>query len=188
MKTTKSNRGITSSISVRRALLTAVLYYTYTPNIKLGKTNKTMATATKAQILATYRTLTRLVKALPSNQKPERQMTEVRQMFRKNATLTDPIDIENSIRQAGEKISYLRIVTPKKSTDQAARSRTGTKRWVYTKDGTVQVEGEGTKRDGNGRVLSNWDGNNLDPCSVKIHNGQLKRMGFANNLHAKGIF
>lgn len=61
------------------------------------------------------------------------------------------------------------------------------KRWVYTKDGAIQVEGKGTVRDG-GRVLSNWDGQNMDPCSVSKHNGQLKRMGFLNNLHAKGLF
>jgi len=46
----------------------------------------------------------------------------------------------------------------------------------------------GTLRGPDGRVISNWNGKNMDPCSVNIHKGQLKRMGFQNNLHAKGIF
>lgn len=144
--------------------------------------------ASKSNVLSTYRTLTRLVKLLPSNQKPEKQLQELRQTFRKNAALTDEMEIKTCIQQAGEKIAYLRIMTPKKSSNTAAEEG-NTKRWIYTKDGPVQVEGSGagTARDG-GRVLSNWTGSNMDPCSVKRHNTQLKRMGFQNNLHAKGLF
>lgn len=78
-------------------------------------------------------------------------------------------------------------MTPKRSVGSDAADSNGRKRWVYTKDGAVQIEGEGAKRDG-GRVLSNWDGKNMDPCAMKTHNGQLRRMGFQNNLHAKGLF
>ena len=143
----------------------------------------TMIATSKPTIISTYRTLTRLIKLLPSKQKPEKQLQEVRQTFRKNSVLTEEADIKSCIQQAGEKIAYLRIVTPKKSSTE------GNKRWVYTKDGAVQIDGngEGTTRDG-GRVLSNFDGKNLDPCKVNMHNGQLRRMGFQNNLHAKGLF
>jgi hypothetical protein len=60
-------------------------------------------------------------------------------------------------------------------------------RWVY-KDGERLAVEHGTIRDSKGRVVSNWDGNNLDPESVKRHRQQLKRAGFVNNQHAKGIF
>jgi len=33
-----------------------------------------------------------------------------------------------------------------------------------------------------GTTVSNWDGKNLDPCSVKRHNSQLRRAGFMNNV------
>lgn len=33
-----------------------------------------------------------------------------------------------------------------------------------------------------GTIVSNWDGKNLDPCSVKRHNSQLRRAGFMNNV------
>jgi hypothetical protein len=139
--------------------------------------------ATKPTILSTYRTLSRMIKLLPAKQKPEKQLQEVRQTFRKNYALTDEADIKTCIQQAGEKIAYLRIITPKKSSTE------GNKRWIYTKDGPVQVAGSGagTPREG-GRVISNFDGKNLDPCSIKTHNSHLKRMGFQNNLHAKGLF
>jgi hypothetical protein len=141
----------------------------------------------RKSVLSIYKNLTRLIQALPPKQKPERQLQELRQTFHKNASLTDPIQIKECIQQAGEKIAYLRIMTPKRSVGSDAADSNGRKRWVYTKDGAVQIEGEGAKRDG-GRVLSNWDGKNMDPCAMKTHNGQLRRMGFQNNLHAKGLF
>lgn len=141
---------------------------------------------TKTQILSTYRTITRLIKGLPSNQKPQQQLASVQETFRENTTLTDPLEIKSSFQKAGEKIAYYRIITPKTSSNITSGSN-GTKRWVYTKDGAVEIDGEGKARL-KGRVISNWDGKNLDPCSIKTHQGQLKRMGFANNLHAKGLF
>ena len=38
------------------------------------------------------------------------------------------------------------------------------------------------------RPISNWTGNNLDPDSVKRHYMNLKRAGFKDNAHAKGMF
>ena len=152
-------------------------------HFKVTHKQRIAMSATKLTILSTYRTLTRMIKLLPSKQKPEKQLQELRHTFRKNSALTDEAEIKTCIHQAGEKIAYLRIITPKKSSTE------GNQRWIYTKDGPVQVEGSeaGTGRSG-GRVLSNWDGKNLDPCSIKTHNSQLRRMGFQNNLHAKGLF
>jgi hypothetical protein len=145
---------------------------------------------TRSNVLSTYRTLLRLIKLLPNNQKPEQQLLQARELFLKNSSLTDEEEIRSCLKQAGEKIAYLRIVTPKKSS-LSSSSSSANMRWIYTKDGPIQVDGfsemKGTLRDGR-RVVSNWDGNNLDPCSVKIHNAQLKRMGYVNNLHAKGLF
>lgn len=60
-------------------------------------------------------------------------------------------------------------------------------RWIY-KDGEKYENVNGTIRGAKGRVHTNWDGKNLDPESVKRHRQQLKRCGFVNNAHAKGIF
>ena len=61
------------------------------------------------------------------------------------------------------------------------------KTYVYNKGG------EGASEVGEGKIVerarvSNFDGKNLDPCQVKRHYHGLKRCGFVNNLHAKGIF
>ena len=154
-------------------------------------TASTAVQITKLQVTSTYRTITRLIKLLPANQQPEKQLDEIRQAFRKNASLTDQDEIQTRMNKAGEKIAFLRIVTPKKKPNVEDKSgQVSSKRWIYTKDGPVEIDadGKGTMRDSNGRVVSNFGGKNMDPCHVKTHNGQLKRMGFANNLHAKGLF
>lgn len=159
----------------------------------------------RESILSIYRHLARLIKVQKPASSQRWQLKELNSTFRKNASLTDPTEIQQCVREAGEKIAYLRIMTPKRVLKQmnannsdngnepSGSSSSSSKRWVYTKDGVVEiVEGEdgnasAFRRDG-GKVVSNWDGKNLDPCAVKTHHGQLRRMGFQNNLHAKGLF
>jgi len=182
----------------------------------------TTSTCTKTTALHCYRTLSRLIRLLPStkdddsnlNKNKHKQIIsfqsaqeQLRSTYRSNASLTDQIQIQDCLREAGEKIAYLRIITPKprrnvnspssnssssSNNSENATNSTGTKRFVYTKDGVVEVGADGnsggTLRDSKGRVISNWDGKNMDPCSVKMHRQQLKRAGFQNNLHAKGLF
>jgi hypothetical protein len=135
-----------------------------------------MATATTAPgIASAFRTLMRLASRLPEKQRVG-ALTQIRVQFRsplQDATLNE------KLKEADAKIAYLRIITPKhRSTSDAGR-------WIY-KDGQP-VQTSGTTRSGK-NVHTNWTGNNLDPCSVKRHKVSLKRAGFVNNVHAKGIF
>lgn len=179
---TKRTNGSRCSLSVVRPPLISNL-------ASLPLTCSTMSAAAATQrttVLSTYRILSRLVRCMPkSKQGPALQ--ELREGYRKN--LSAPQDqVDELINEAGKKIAYLRIITPKREwTGSAAqRSEDGTTRWVYSSDGK-SADGKGTVRK-SGQVHSNWDGSNLDPCSVKRHNQQLKRAGFVNNLHAKGLF
>jgi hypothetical protein len=130
------------------------------------------------QVQQKYRDLAKLVKRLPENTL-DKAWQELRTGFRKPLVTGDSVDAR--LQAADERMSFLRMVTPKKE----ASNQSGT--WVY-KDGK-RLDGEtGTVRDANGKVHSNWNGKNLDPCSVKIHSQQLKRMGYLNNAHAKGYF
>lgn len=117
---------------------------------------------------------------------PEKQQTgawnQLREGYRKNIDESDPKMIDELIEEAGKKIAFLRIVTPKETSNQA-----GVTRWVYKSSGEKDANGKATTRK-TGQVVSNFTGSNHDPCNVKIHNQQLKRMGFVNNLHAKGLF
>ena len=110
----------------------------------------------------------------------EQAWEELRTSFRKPLAAQESLDAR--LQVADERMSFLRMITPK---DRSSTGNGGT--WVY-KDGERLKNQNGTLRDSNGRVVSNWDGKNLDPDSVKIHKHQLKRAGFVNNAHAKGLF
>lgn len=60
---------------------------------------------------------------------------------------------------------------------------TGATRVVY-RDGKVIEGAEARKRDK--AVHNNWDGRNLDPDSVRFHQKNLARAGFANHQHVIG--
>ena len=124
--------------------------------------------------------LAQLIKRLPEKSR-EKGWNELRSGFRSPLATEESID--DRLRKADERLSFLRIMTPK--TTRSSDEQGG--RWIY-KDGEVLKDGVATSRDGTKRVVSNWDGKNLDPDSVKRHNQQLRRAGFVNNAHAKGIF
>ena len=124
-----------------------------------------------------YRELYRLIQRLDPSQQ-QKSIDELRSSYRKDIEKDE--DVDSLLHEAGKKIAYLRIVTPKK------KPSSDSGRWIY-KNGEVMSDENATARN-SGRVVSNWNGSNLDPCSVKRHNQQLKRAGFVNNLHAKGIF
>lgn len=127
-----------------------------------------------------YRELAKLVKRLPEKQQSQGWQelgTSFRQPIAEGETL------ETRLQAADSRKSFLRMITPK---DRSTSSKGGGT-WIY-KDGERLERTAGTLRDSNGRVVSNWDGKNLDPDSVKRHNQQLRRAGFLNNAHAKGFF
>ena len=136
-----------------------------------------MASAAPAAIQK-YRSLAKLVQKLPKGQ--ENGWKELRSTFRKPLAAGESLD--DRLKAADDRIAFLKMITPKERSTSSSGGR-----WIY-KDGKRVDVSEGTARDSKGRVISNWDGNNLDPCSVKRHNHQLKRAGFANNAHAKGFF
>ena len=131
------------------------------------------------QVRQKYKTLAQLIQRLPDNNTREKGWSELRESFRK--PLASGESLEDRLKKADERESFLRIITPKD------RPMNQSGRWIY-KDGKLVQGHSGTKRDGSGRVVSNWDGKNLDPESVKRHNQQLRRAGFVNNAHAKGFF
>ena len=131
---------------------------------------------TNSHIFSTYRTFLRLTRRQPE---PTNQLQTFRSTFRKNALLTDEEAIKSKILEAGEKITYLRIITSKNASApaslncySASTNKNDTTRFIYRKVGVKEIKGDGstgTLRTSDGRVVSIWSMNNLDPCSVKIH-------------------
>jgi len=153
-------------------------------------------------VINTYRSLAKLVRRLPEKQQTG-AWKQLRDGYRKHADETSSEKIADLIQEAGKKIAFLKIITPKDmwrtTTSNAAAvgeeafaatqetNQSGVTRWIYRSSGEKDADGKPILRK-SGRVVSSYDGKNLDPCSVNRHNAQLKRMGFANNLHAKGLF
>ena len=139
--------------------------------------------ATTSLVRQKYRSLGKLVNRIPeatgkASLCPEKTWEQLREAFREPLKADETL--ESRIKKADDKLSFLKMITPKPPKDSAGG------RWVYVNG--KKVEGNSGKRDANGKVHTNWDGKNLDPCSVKQHNHQLNRMGFRNNAHAKGFF
>lgn len=126
-----------------------------------------------------YKTLARLVSRLENAKTKEHGWKELRTSFRR--PLGEGESMDDRMKSADARESFLRVITPKE------RPMNQSGRWIY-KDGKRVEGGEGTKRDANGKVVSSFDGKNLDPEAVTRHNQQLKRAGFMNNAHAKGFF
>lgn len=125
-----------------------------------------------------YRDLFHLTRQ-QSNHKPLLQ--ELREKFRR--PLNENETPEQRLKEAESRLSFLRM----KSTKSQQRGKQAG-RWVYRNGERLEADEEGTFRDSKGKVVSNWDGKNLDPESVKMHRQQLRRAGFVNNSHAKGLF
>ena len=141
-----------------------------------------LSTMTSAKARYLYRELFHMVKSMPGESQRSNALAELRTSFRDTNTA---LSMEERLKKAEERISFLRITLPQ--TKRRRNHGDGNGTWVYKDGKRLQNEG-GTLRDDKGRVHTNWDGNNLDPCSVKRHNVSLKRAGFVNNAHAKGIF
>ena len=108
-------------------------------------------------------------------------LQELRSKFK--SPLTAQETLESRLHEAESRLAFLRMASPKIK----PRGQSSTHLWVY-RDGERLSNVNGTLRDSKGRVVSNWDGSNLDPESVKRHKQQLNRAGFVNNFHAKGVF
>jgi hypothetical protein len=133
-----------------------------------------------------YREMAKLVKRLSDKQhNPEQSWSELRTAFRQ--PLQQEESIQQRLQKADERLAFLKMITPKSAASSATTTTSKGGRWIY-KNGQRLEHANGTLRDSNGRVVSNWDGKNLDPESVKRHNHHLKKLGFRNNAHAKGIF
>jgi len=107
-----------------------------------------------------------------------KKVMDLRHEFRKPLQATETL--ESRLETGQGRLGFLKMTTRKTRNSEAGR-------WVYRKSGDKELNGR-PLREGTGRIVSNWDGKNLDPESVKTHRQQLRRAGFMNNTHAKGLF
>lgn len=140
--------------------------------------------AASSSTRSVYRELIHIINRMPAQDRTK-HLVELRSSFRQ--PITGSQTVENRLAEAQSRLSFLRMTV---SSKELRRSSNTAGTWVYKDGERLAVDGGvgGTLRDEKGRVVSNWDGSNLDPESVKRHKQQLRRAGFVNNTHAKGIF
>jgi hypothetical protein len=171
---------------------------------------------TAAMIRTLYRDFIHIVKVQQkesqSKSLPKEPLQQVRDAFRQplvelndssaSAFSAAAGTIESRYQHGINRCSFLRMNTRQykprtynHTTITAANNNTavnGTERYIY-KNGQRfalhSLQQDGTLRHNQrGYVVSPYDGKNLDPQSVTRHRQNLKRAGFINNAHAKGMF
>jgi hypothetical protein len=120
----------------------------------------------------------------------------MRQQFR--LPLSENESIDDRLRQGHSRLSFARMnaiqYKPRlkqrngdNTTDPSPSSHH--QRFIYKDGKRYDVnEMKATLRTDKGYTISPFDGKNLDPESVTRHKKSLRRAGFVNNSHAKGIF
>lgn len=173
-------------------------------------TQKAQSEITAAMVRSLYRDFLHIVKvqqeqskAMTTKSQSQRKdaLQQIRDEFRQpilNDTTGSTSSIESRYQYGINRFSFLRMNTiqykPRTHNNNSNNSgtETGTERYIY-KNGQRfalhSIQEDGTLRNNQrGYVISPYDGKNLDPQSVTRHRQSLKRAGFINNLHAKGMF
>jgi hypothetical protein len=104
--------------------------------------------------------------------------------------------LQQRLKEAESRLSFLRMTcsNPRGARNQARGLHQlppgSRQKFVYRNGERFEVDRDDklALRDGSSRVVSSYDGKNLDPSAVSRHKKQLRRAGFVNNTHAKGIF
>ena len=130
----------------------------------------------RANVLNAYRKLLSLVRLMPEKKRME-SMTRIREEFRSNKGETSSDAIADLLMKANSSLGFLNIVTPKRVTKQGGKTTI-----IFGKnaDGSTSLSSK--------KAMSNWHGGNMDPDQVSRHYNGLKRAGFRDNNHAKGVF
>jgi hypothetical protein len=179
------------------------LFWTMSPALAASKAAaaaaSTAAAATASSscsntsIRKAYRELAHIIRQFPDAAKRASSMQELRSQFKAplkqggGSDAEEEAELQARLKQALDRAAFLKITTVKSKPRQGDAGR-----WLYKNGQRLNVndaEAQPSLRQGHhSRVVSNWDGKNLDPQSVSTHRKQLHRSGFVNNLHAKGLF
>ena len=135
------------------------------------------------RVLVAYKRLLSLARRLPGAEDRARAAEDIRAAFRRSRGEADPAAIAALLRTAHDKLSYLRMVTPRLPEDGAgssgAGSRSGGTRRLVMVEGELRELGprEGA---GGGKAQSSYGAGNMDPDQVRRHEASLQRMRFLN--------
>ena len=107
------------------------------------------------------------------------------------APLATPRSVRELLEVAQQKLGYLRVVTPRRADDDELLGVGGARRYVVHDGRVVEVDaGAGAAGDDRGRpAVKNWGAGNMDPDSVRRHEGLMRRFRFEDRVGgARGPF
>jgi hypothetical protein len=130
------------------------------------------AMALRADVTKIYRSMIRIATKLDEKKRAD-ALKNIRKEFKRNKNVKQQ-EVPELLTKAESSLAYLRMITPSEKT----KNQTGHTSIRFGKGGP----------DGGKRAVSNWHGSNMDPDAIRTHQGQLKRAGFRDNAHAKGMF
>ena len=157
-----------------------------------------MANSSSEKALFIFRRLLKQAQKLPDKERTEAH-SQIRLSFYNNRNISDSNTIGELLKKAESSLGYLKMITPK------SRGQSEPYHQVFgNKESDTPVK----------KAVTNWhvslfncdyrfysvsnllsillyfvnQGGNMDPDSVARHNATLKRAGFKNNAHAKGVF
>ena len=173
-------------------------------------TNQTLKDEiTPAMIRTLYRDFVHIVKVQQKQPKtkptmPVNPLHQIREEFRQplsnntstTHTASTASTVEARYQHGINRFAFLRMNTthykPRTYNHTNTGSDNGTERYIYKNGQRFQLHSIGKdatfRNNQRGYVVSPYDGKNLDPESVTKHRKNLRRAGFVNNEHAKGIF
>jgi hypothetical protein len=122
-----------------------------------------------------YKRLLQLARRLPTAADHAKARSQIRAAFRASAAERDPAAIAELLRTAQEKLSYLRMVTPRLPEEASGRST------LSVVSGSV-VQGPAERRSSGGAANSSYGPGSLDPDSVRTHQQQLRRFQFGDRM------
>lgn len=128
----------------------------------------------QANVISMYRRLLKYAKKVEPKSSSEKYTQQIRSSFRRASSEISNNEIEEMLKQANSSLGYLKMITPRSRSDGTG----GVTRITF---------GDESSKVGK-KAVTNWHGGNLDPDSVRRHKANLKRAGFHNNFHAKGVF
>ena len=136
------------------------------------------AVSAASRTLGTYKRLLSLAQRLPAPADRRDAAARIRAAFRAAKGEADPAAIAALLRTAHDKLSYLRMVTPRLPGDGGAGgSGGGGASRMAVVDGELREVGRSAAP---GKAQSSYGAGNLDPDQVRRHEAQMQRMRFMN--------
>eukprot|EP00744_Colponema_vietnamica_P021500 GILI01030738.1.p1 GENE.GILI01030738.1~~GILI01030738.1.p1 ORF type:complete len:154 (-),score=19.03 GILI01030738.1:51-461(-) len=123
-----------------------------------------------SSVLTTYRQILKLCRRLPLDRRAS-AFEEARTTFRTNKNVSDPKEIEELLKTAESKMSFMKMITPRPA---GIHVEENAGYYIYRGGEILNANAPREKKAG----FSNWYAGNIDPADLARHKRLLDRQHF----------